>query len=381
MTAALALARNGFRVTVLEQAEKLEPVGAGIQLSPSATRVMMALGLGERLASTKVSPEAIRIMDGGSGNEIIRVPFRGEHQYDAPFWAFHRGDLQGALGDAVAARKNITLKLGVKVEGFASHGDGVRVAGKRGDQRIEERGAVLVGADGIWSNVATRLGQNAPRFAHRTAWRALVPAESVTAEFRAPLIHLWVGSNAHLVHYPVQAGRLINVVGIVRDEWHGVGWSASGERDTVLRPFTRGAWAEKARALIAVPDNWQKWALYESKTVFGGGNGPVTLIGDAAHPMLPFLALGAVMAIEDAVVLADCLSRHRDNPARALRHYEETRRARTARAQRTSARLGYIYGMSGPEAFVRNMVVRVLGGERLLRRYDWLYSWQPPISA
>jgi salicylate hydroxylase len=380
LTAALTLARAGLRVTVLEQAKKLEETGAGIQLGPNSSRVLISLGLRERLAPAVVAPEAVRVMTGGSGREIVRIPFAdGERRYGAPFWTVHRGDLHGALAATASATGNITIKLGIRVEDFTRHTEDVSVLGKSGRQLADERGIALIGADGIWSNVSARLHrQPGPRFAHRTAWRALVPAEAVPAEFRAPFVHLWLGQDAHLVHYPVKGGRLINIVGIVRDEWNETGWSASGDRAEILRHFARFSWSENARALIAIPERWLKWALYERKAPFRGGAGPVTLIGDAAHPMLPFLAQGAGMAIEDAAVLADCLGRDPGNPADALRAYEGARRLRTERAQRASAKQGRIYGLTGPEALIRNLAMRAMGGEKMLRRYDWLYSWRPP---
>ncbi|MBI4367699.1 MAG: FAD-dependent monooxygenase, partial [Deltaproteobacteria bacterium] len=236
-----------------------------------------------------------------------------------------------------------------------------------------------IGADGIWSSIATQLRwQRAPRFRHRTAWRALVPADAVPAEFREPMVHLWLGLDAHLVHYPVKRGRLINIVAIVHDQWNATGWQAAGERAEILRHFARWSWAEKARELIAIPDQWLKWALYDRKAPFRGGVGPVTLIGDAAHPMLPFLAQGAGMAIEDAAVLAHFLGKYIDDPADALRGYEGARRRRTARAQQASRRQSRIYGLTGPEALIRNLAMRAIGGEKLRARYDWLYNWQPP---
>jgi salicylate hydroxylase len=180
------------------------------------------------------------------------------------------------------------------------------------------------------------------------------------------------------VHYPVKGGRLINIVGIVYDEWNKQGWSAAGDRDEILRHFARWSWAEKARALIALPEQWLKWALFDRKTPFRGGVGAVTLIGDAAHPMLPFLAQGAAMAIEDAAVLAAMLGRYRDDPADALRGYEGARRHRTAHVQQVARKQGRIYGLSGPEAVFRNFGMRLMGGEKLRERYDWLYNWRPP---
>jgi len=382
LTAALTLARAGMRVTVFEQAEKLEETGAGLQLSPNASRILIALGLRERLAADAVAPRAIRVMAGGSGREIVRIPLGDEieRRYGAPYWSIHRGDLQSALADAAQDELDVTIEFGVRVEDFAAHVKGVSVVGRRGGQVVDERGIALIGADGIWSNVATRLrGQSiTPTFRHRTAWRALIPAEAAPQEFRAPLVHLWLGQDAHLVHYPVKAGRLINIVGIIHDEWNETGWSATGDRNEILRHFARWAWSETVRAFVAIPERWLKWALYDRGAPFRGSKVPVTLIGDAAHPMLPFLAQGAGMAIEDAVVLADMLGKYLDDPSDALRAYEGARWHRTYRAQQLSRRQGRIYGLGGPEAFVRNLAMRAMGGEKLRARYDWLYSWRAP---
>ncbi len=382
LTAALSLARSGLRVTVLEQSEKLLETGAGLQLSPNATRILMALGLRERLLPSIVAPHGIRVMSGGSGREIVRIPLgRAEDIYGAPFWTIHRADLQNALVATIQSSIDITIKLGTRVEDFAAHVKGVSVLGKHQKQVFDEQGIALIGADGIWSNVAHRLKQRPARFSHRTAWRALVPADDVAAEFRTPFVHLWLGLDGHLVHYPIKGGQLINIVGIVRDEWKETGWSAPGERDGILRHFARWTWADAARDLIATPKRWLKWALYERKSPFAGGEGPVTLVGDAAHPMLPFLAQGAGMAIEDAAVLTHYLKDSLDEPENALRAYEAARHKRTARAQHVSHRQLSIYGLSGPEALLRNLAMRALGGERLRSRYDWIYTWQQPQGA
>jgi len=380
LTAALALAQAGLRVTVFEQAARLEEIGAGIQLSPNAVRVLFGLGLRERLLPSVMAPQAIRVMAGGSGREIVRIPLGpdAERRYGVPYWTVHRGDLQAALAAAARATQDIDIKFGARVEDFAAHENGVTVQARTGQRVMDERAIALIGADGLWSAVRTRLQGRPPDFNHRTAWRALLPAEAVVPEFRAPLVHLWLGGDAHLVHYPVKAGRLINIVAIVHDEWNETGWSAAGDRAEILRHFARWAWADVVRRLIETPEQWLKWALYERKTPFRGGAGPVTLIGDAAHPTLPFLAQGAGMAIEDAAVLADMLGRYLDDPPDALRGYEGARRHRTARAQLMSRRQGRIYGLTGPEALVRNLAMRALGGERLRARNDWLYDWQPP---
>jgi salicylate hydroxylase len=213
-----------------------------------------------------------------------------------------------------------------------------------------------------------------PVFAHRTAWRATLPAAQLTEEFRTAVTGLWLGRDAHLVHYPVKAGRMVNIVAIIRDDWNAPGWSAPGKR-TELAPRFAG-FAAEVRALLAMPERWQKWSLFDRAPALPRRRGPVTLIGDAAHPMLPFLAQGGAMGIEDAAVLARCL-REDDDIARAMRSYERTRQRRVARVQREARRNAWRYHLAGPLGFARNTVLGAMGGEKLLARYDWLYDWKP----
>lgn len=375
LTAALALARAGYRSVVLEQAPRLEEAGAGIQLSPNATRVLIALGLGDRLRSRVIAPEAIRVIDARSGRDIVRVPLTGaENRYGAPYWLIHRADLQALLVDAVGENQDVALRLGARVEDFALHSHGITVEAKTAAGSRDEQGIALIGADGLWSNLRGRLGDGtAPTFAQRTAWRATVPAEQLTPDFRAPVTALWLGRDAHLVHYPVKGGKLVNIVAIITDTWHEPGWSAEGKRTDLLPRYAQ--FAPDARALLTLPARWQKWALFD-RPAARGGSGPVTLLGDAAHPMLPFLAQGAALAIEDAAVLAHCLQHAGDDIAGAMRRYEHLRRRRAARAQREAQRNGTRYHLSGVRAVARNMALRAMGGERLLHRYDWLYGWK-----
>jgi salicylate hydroxylase len=378
LSAALALAGKGFRVSVFEQAARLEEAGAGIQLSPNATRILIALGLRERLTPHVVVPQALHVANAASGRDIVTLPLgEAERRYGAPYWMIHRGALQTALLEAARAHPDIMLRLGAKVDDCAAHPHGVTVhARSRSGAMLEEHGLGLVGADGIWSTLRARLGDRAPpRFRHRTAWRALVPTDAVAAEFRRPAVHLWLGPNGHLVHYPVQAGRLINVVAIVRDSWNKPGWSEPGSRDEVLNHFR--AWAAPARDLLAVPEHWLKWALVDRPPLRRWGDGPVTLLGDAAHPTLPFLAQGAALAIEDAAVLARHMANCPDDPAGAMRRYEAARRSRTAAIQRAARGTERIYRLPPAAALLRNLAMRALGGDRLLARYDWIYRWRP----
>ena len=381
LTAALAIAQRGFRVAVFDQAERLEEVGAGIQLSPNASRVLIGLGLGDELKSCVVAPEELRVLNAQTACMLARAPLGAavERRYGAPYWVIHRGDLQKVLLDAVRANPDVALHLGTRIEDYALHGNGVTVAALSSGRAFEERGIALVGADGLWSSVRRRLGhRSAPRFAGHTAWRALVPADAVVTDLRQPAVNLWLGRNAHLVHYPVRNGPLINIVAIIRDDWQESGWTAAGERAEILARYPAGTWPALARAVLAAPQHWQKWALYDRRPLARWGKGAVTLLGDAAHPMLPYLAQGAAMAIEDAAVLGERLAETPDDPDSAMRRYERQRRRRTARAWRAARRNGTVYHMGGAEAFLRTLAIIAMGGgRRLLRRYDWLYGWKP----
>src|SRR6266516_4156391 len=318
LTAALAIAQRGFGVAVFDQAQRLEEVGAGIQLSPNASRILIALGLGEQLRRHVVAPEELRVMNARTARILARAPLGAvaEKRYGAPYW--------------------------------------------------------------LWSSLRRRLGhRRQPRFARRTAWRALAPAAALEPELRAPAVNLWFGTTAHLVHYPVRGGSLLNVVAIIRDNWREPGWSAPGERADILARYAAPMWSAPTRAILAAPQHWQKWALYDRAPLARWGKGAVTLLGDAAHPMLPYLAQGAAMAIEDAAVLAQRLADTRSDPAAAMRRYEQHRRARTARAQRAARRNGMVYQLGGAGAFLRTLALTAIGGERLLARYDWLYGWTP----
>jgi salicylate hydroxylase len=378
LTLALMLARKGFDVTLFELAERLEETGAGIQLSPNATHILRALGLSDRLKADVVVPEAVHMMAAKTGRELARVPLGqvAESRYRAPYWIVHRGDLQTALLRAIDAEPRIALNLGMRIEDYAAHPRGISVRWRHRNETGQEQGLALVGADGLWSRVHTRLGGSAPRFRHRTAWRAVAPAEGVAPPFREPAIHLWLGRNAHLVHYPVMAGVLINIVAIVRDDWKETGWTAAAARDEILARFPQAQWAEPARMLLEVPKQWLKWALFDRAPLRRWGDGRVTLLGDAAHPMLPFLAQGAAMAIEDAFILSECMGNTPNDLAGAMRRYEQYRKARTARTQRAARRNGRVYHLGGLSGAARNGALRVLSGERLLARYDWLYSWR-----
>jgi salicylate hydroxylase len=379
LTASLALAAKGFRVTLLDKAERLEETGAGIQLSPNATRVLLGLGLRERLSPTVVAPEVLIIRPAG-GREIARLRLGAEAaaRYGAPYWMIHRGDLQAALLDAVRAHQAIALTLDAAVDACTVRPDGVTVRALRKQLVADINADALVGADGLWSKVRSFVAEpDEPSFARRTAWRALVPAEHVAPDFRTPAVHLWLGHGSHLVHYPVKGGAMINIVAIAADAPPRAGASQIATSDEVIAHFSDWFWSKRARDLIALPMQWLKWPLYRRPQLRPRHNGPVTLVGDAAHPMLPLLAQGAAMAIEDAAVLAGALAATPADAVAAMRHYETVRRPRTMRVERAARRNDLLYHLPWPVSVARDLAMGQLGHERLLAQFDWIYGWRP----
>jgi salicylate hydroxylase len=281
------------------------------------------------------------------------------------------------LHDAVEVHPDIELRLGTKVEDFVTHANGITVAAQKNFRTADERGIALVAADGLWSPLRARIGhREQPEFRNRTAWRALVSTLDVPESFRQRTTRLWLGRDAHIVHYPVKAGTLINIVAIVSDSEGKPGWNASGSRNEVLSYYPPEQWAAPILALLEAPSHWSKWSLYDMPPLPHRGDGPATLLGDAAHPMLPFLAQGAAMAIEDAAVLAAFMAQSPDDPAHAMRLYEKVRRPRTAKVQNAARSNAKVYHL-GLGAIGRDFFLRMSGGNRLLASYDWLYDWKP----
>jgi salicylate hydroxylase len=382
LTASLALAAQGFRIVILERAERLEEVGAGLQLSPNASRVLVEPGLQPRLAARAVTPDAISLMSSRSGGEVARLPL-GEAAAlaaGAPYWVVHRADLQTALQAHVNDNANIDLRLGCQFEDVAPHAKGLTVVQRSGMTRQQELALALVGADGIWSTVRQHLfPQVQPQFSGLIAWRGTLEATQLPREYASRRVQLWMGPNAHLVAYPISGARQINIVAVVPGTWNRPGWSAPGDGNELRNVFSSPTWPGPARMMIGAVDGWRKFALF---TVPEGGEwtkGAVALLGDAAHAMLPFAAQGAGMAIEDAAVLAKCLAGLGENPAdipAALKRYARLRRSRVARVQRAARRQGRIYHLAGPAAFARDLAIRAMGAQRVLARQDWIYDWR-----
>jgi salicylate hydroxylase len=383
LTAALALAAKGFRVVVLEKADRLVEVGAGLQLSPNASRILVDLGLTERLGRRAVTPEAISIMSARAGGEISRLPL-GEavsSRAGAPYWVVHRADLQTALQGAVNDNPDIELRLGCQFEDLTAHAKGLTVVQRSGNMRRQDLAMALIGADGIWSSVRNHLfPETQPQFAGLIAWRGTLDARQLPREYTAARVQLWMGPHAHLVAYPISGARQINIVAVVPGTWNRPGWSAEGNGLELKEAFAASRWPSPARMMISAVDDWRKWALFTLPEGGEWSEGAIALLGDAVHGMLPFAAQGAGMAIEDATVLAHALS---EGPletaagvAAALKRYAKLRRARVARVRRAAQSQGRIYHLTGPMALARDLAIKAIGPQRMLARQNWIYDWR-----
>lgn len=380
LTAALALAAKGFRVTVIEKADRLEQAGAGLQLSPNASRILIGLGLRSRLSACALAPDAVSIASVRHGGEICRLPLDATAAADAaPYWVMHRADLQAALLGEVQANPDIELRLGTAFEDAAAGGTGVTVGCRDGTTRRQESAWALIGADGVWSALRGRLFPNVrAEFSGLIAWRGIADAARLSAEPAPPRVRLWMGPNAHLVTYPMSGGRRTNVVAIVPGNWNQPGWSEAGDSAEITHRFAAARWPEAARTMIGAIDGWRRWALFTIPQMPVRHSGAMALLGDAAHAMLPFAAQGAGMAIEDAAVLARCLgeAKDADSPATALARYTSLRRARVARVQSLARQNGRIYHLAGAAALARDLGIKALGPRRMLKRQDWIYDWR-----
>jgi len=371
LTAALALAAKGFRVTVLEKAERLEEVGTGLQLSPNASRILIAYGIAERLGSHAITTRTVTIMTARSGGEVTRLSLAASARPDAPYWLAPRPDLQAALLTEARNRPEIEIRLASPVDDIEAMADGVRV----GDLEV----GTLIGADGAWSAVRNKVFPDVqPQFSGLIAWRGTCDADALPKHIRPSGVQLWMGPRAHLVVYPMSAGQRINMVAIVPGEALAPGWNAPGARDDINLHFDKAHWPADARTMIAAVDNWGRWPLYTMPDGGAWHRGRVALLGDAAHAMVPFAAQGAGMAIEDAAVLAQCLGETKNDGevTAALARYAALREPRVTRVQLMARQQGKIYHLQGPMALARDTVMRLLGPRRLQARQDWIYNWR-----
>lgn len=374
LTAALALARRGFAVEIYERADKLEEVGAGIQLTPNALNVLFGLGLRPALEAHMVRLETVRIRKGATGALIQELPLDTcQARWGAPYGVIHRADLQAVLVEAVRQHA-IPLKLGQEIR--AARQDEQQVILSFAGAHADVSARILIGADGLWSKLRPLLGLEQPRFAGRRAWRAVIPMQDVPALFQGLMTGLWLGDNAHFVHYPVRSGQALNLVAVTHDEDAGAGWSTPQPLQALLPHYA--GWDGRLRVLLATAQQWRTWPLFEGRADSRIATGRIALIGDAAHPMLPFIAQGGAAAIEDAAELAARLDGADDGdvPAR-LQDWSRLRLQRVGRIQAEARSNGERYHWRWPLAAARDLGLSALGGRRLLERYDWLYGWKP----
>ncbi|MBT7885602.1 MAG: NAD(P)-binding protein [Gammaproteobacteria bacterium] len=370
LTHALCMSRAGHRVTILEANPSVEFLGAGIQISPNATKVLQSIGLGPELARVATVPEyaSFRHWRTGACIHQSRLGSAINERFGAPYYHLLRSDLMRLLVDVVAQDARIDLIYGVKALGFEVKGDAVSV--RSPDARFT--GQVLVGADGIHSSIRQGLfGEQMPRFTGQVAWRFLAPAARLDPSAVAPGVTAWWGPGQHFVHYLVGQGQWVNCVCVLEStQWAQESWVQRGEVAAVAEDFK--GWHPSLASLIKAADASEvyKWALFDRPEMPSWGAGPVTLLGDACHATLPFMAQGAAMAIEDAAVLSRCLREGSEVQA-SLKQYEALRKPRTTYVQRASQRNGRVFHARPPLSWLRDRVAPWAGRQTMARLYDY----------
>ncbi len=380
LAAAIALSQAGFEIQIFERTDKLEEFGAGLQVTPNASRVLARFGVLARVRELASKPSAVLALRGSDNARLMRLPLDdAERRWGAEYLIVHRADLQTALIEAISGRPDIQLSLGTTVAGFATNGDAISVDLRRGGATAIAKADLLVGADGLRSQVRNGLGFGRPdqaEFTGRVAYRALVSAKESDPRWARSEIVLRLGPEAHLVQYPLRRGSIINLVATISSSSPAGGaadrqFNATGDLSALERAFAR--WSNEARALIGAPVEWRAWPLYCRPPIRSFSVGRVALVGDAAHPMVPFLAQGAAQAIEDAGALERAVTQTPDIPT-ALAAYSRDRVERAARVQREALRQGRIYHLGGALALARDLTMKILGPRRLSEHYDWLYG-------
>ena len=373
LAAALALARRGYAVKVLEQSAQLGEIGAGIQLGPNAFSAFDALGIGERARSRAVYTDHLIMMDAVDESEVASVAV-GEafrKRFGNPYAVSHRADLHQSLLEAVRENDHVELLTSERVDRVEQEADAVIATDQHGRAH---RGAALIGCDGVKSNVRQQFVNDAVRVSGHVVYRAVADARDFPADLKLNAPCLWAGPDCHLVHYPLRGGEQYNVVVTFHsrkaEEW-GV---TDGSREEVMTYFT--GIGPRPRRLLDMPKSWRRWATADREPIGRWSFGRVTLLGDAAHPMLQYLAQGACMAIEDAVTLGEALGAEGGDFERAFARYEGARVARTARVVLMTREMGRIYHAKGVERLVRNDLWRARTPERYYDSLEWLYGWK-----
>jgi 3-hydroxybenzoate 6-monooxygenase len=373
LAAALAIARQGFRVKVLEQTAEIGEIGAGIQLGPNAFAAFDALGVGAQARARAVYAERLLMMDAIDESVVGEIPvgdaFR--ERFGNPYAVIHRADVHKSLHEGAMASSNIELLAATRIVSVEQDDYSVTVCDQHGNTH---RGAALVGADGVKSVVRDVLVGDSVRVSGHVVYRAVVEAKDFPEDLRWSAATIWVGPNCHLVHYPLRGGEQYNLVVTFRSRTPEI-WSVTeGSADEVQSYFTDIC--PKARQLIHLPKSWRRWATADREPIATWTYGRATLLGDAAHPMLQYLAQGACMALEDAVTLGEALAAHDRDVTQAFARYERSRVARTARVVLSAREMGRIYHAKGVERLVRNDLWKGRTPERFYDAVEWLYGWR-----
>ncbi len=375
LTLALALARAGQASIVVEQRTRIDEVGAGIQLSPNASRILIELGLENAVLKAAATPNNLTIRSSKSGRVLASMPLGAAMQttYGAPYLTIHRADLQMILLDAVRGSDFARLAFGRSVSAIRENGaDRVAIDCESASTVETVTGKALVGADGLWSNVAGLMGDRTrPEFHRHIAWRGVVSRHDWPRSLAADETGLWLGRGAHLVHYPIRGGELINLVAVTSDRENEPGWSRHGDASKIMKRFS--AWHPHVQEAIAAVGDWTIWSLFDRPPRPVWTHNRVTLMGDAAHPVLPFLAQGGALAIEDAKVLASELGTRPHDPASAFGRYEQQRKARSAKVQAAARQNGDIYHLGWPLSLARDLAMSRM---TIAERYGWIYGWR-----
>lgn len=373
LAAAVGLAKQGKRVLVLEKSARFGEIGAGIQLGPNAFHAFDALGIGDAARSMAVYIDNLRLMDALSGDEITRIPLGEDfrNRMGNPYAVVHRGELHGVFLRACMASELIELRTNAAVVGYDQ--DDTSVTARLQDG-TPEAGAVLIGADGLWSNVRRQmLGDGAPRVSGHTTYRSVIPFDQMPEDLRWNAATLWAGPKCHIVHYPLSGWKSFNLVVTYHNDAPEPVAGQPVERDEVRRGFEHVA--PVARQIIGRGLDWKLWVLCDRDPVMSWTDGRVGLLGDAAHPTLQYLAQGACMAMEDAVCLSGLLGAGGADPADILRQYQNTRRLRTARVQLQSREIGdHIYHPAGAHAALRDKMMQQKSPADWYDQLFWLYG-------
>ena len=373
LATALGLAQKGFGTIVLERAPALGEIGAGIQLGPNAFHAFDTLGIGDQARKMAVFVDELRLMDAMTGEVIATVPldepFR--KRFKNPYAVIHRGDLHAVFLNACRASPLVDLRTGSEVTGYEQDGSDVRAVLKSGEK---VSGAGLIGADGLFSKIRAQLvGDGAPRVTGHTSYRSVIPAADMPEDLRWNAAALWAGPKCHLVHYPLSGGKSFNlVITCHNDAMEPVAGKPVGHNE-VMRGFEHIA--ARAKQIIKHGQDWKLWVLCDRDPILNWTDGRVTLLGDAAHPTLQYMAQGACMAMEDGVCLSHEVDNAKGDLAIAFEEYRRKRVHRTARIQIQSRLIGdHIYHPSGGHAALRNTMLRSMSPTDFYDSLQWLYG-------